>query len=118
MPPKVQHLSFVPARTLAEKTKAAAQGLALLVGSPSDERLQSLAASSLDSANLRNQLGALNLSSGTCRLGETIAGNGSTDVRVRFECTRGPLDVRLRADAQGKLLEASFARPPEVPCVP
>ena len=118
MPPKVQHLSFVPALTLEKGTKATAETLAALIGSPSDEQLTALAAASFDSADLRRQLDALRLSYGTCSLEQTLAGNGSTDVRVRFDCTRGPLDVRLRTDAQAKLLQASFLRPPDVPCVP
>ena len=118
MPPKVQHLSFVSAKALADTTKASAEALAALIGSWSEERLQALAASSLDRAELRGQLDALHLSYGSCKLAETIAGNGSTDIRVRFDCTRGPLDVRLRTDVQAKLLEASFTRPPGVPCVP
>ena len=118
MPPKVQHLSFVSARTLRETTKAAAEQLAALVESRSEERLRALAAASLDSSKLRGQLDALHLSYGSCRLADTNSGDGGDDVRMRFDCTRGPLDVRLRTNGQGKLLEASFARPPGTACVP
>jgi CubicO group peptidase (beta-lactamase class C family) len=118
MPPKVQHLSFVSAKTLEPKTKAAAEALAGLVASPSQERLKSFAASSLDTARLRGQLDALRISYGSCKLGETISGNGRSDVRLRFDCARGPLDVRLRTDGEAKLIEATFTRPTGAACVP
>jgi CubicO group peptidase (beta-lactamase class C family) len=118
MPPKVQHLSFVSAKTLEDRTRASAVELAALVGSLSQERLQAVAAPSLDRGKLRGQLDAVGAVYGSCRLGETIAGNGGSDARVHFDCERGPLDVHLRADADGKLLEVTFTRPPGVACVP
>jgi CubicO group peptidase (beta-lactamase class C family) len=118
MPPKVQHLAFVSAKPLAGKMKAAAEGVAALIGSPSQERLAALASPSLNQAALRSQLEALRFSYGECSVAEAIAGDGATDVRVRLECSRGPLDARLKADSQGKLMEASFARPAGTPCVP
>jgi CubicO group peptidase (beta-lactamase class C family) len=118
MPPKVQHLNFVSAKTLEDRTRATAAELAALAGSLSQERLQALAAASIDSAKLRGQIEAVGASYGRCRLGDTLAGDGGNDVRVRFDCARGPLDVRLRTDADGKLLEAAFTRPAGVACVP
>lgn len=118
MPPKVQHLSLVPARTLDAATRATAETLAALVGSRSAEPLRKIAASSLDRAKLDSQLDALRMAYGSCAVGETIAGNGGADVRLRFDCARGPLDVRLRTDTQGKLLEAAFTRPPGTTCIP
>jgi hypothetical protein len=118
MPPKVQHLSFTLARTLQAGVKQTADGLAALIGAASQERASDLAASAPDAQALREDLEALRHSYGTCRLAETLGGNGNTDVRVRFDCAGGPLDVRLRANKQGKLLEASFTRPSEVPCAP
>ena len=118
MPPKVQHLSFVSAKTLRETTKATAEKLAALVESPSKEGLKGLAASSLDSPELRHQLEALHVHYGSCRLGDTLSGNGGDNVRVRFDCSRGSLDVRLRTNGQGELLEASLSSPPGTICVP
>jgi CubicO group peptidase (beta-lactamase class C family) len=118
IPPKVQHLSFVSAKPLEAGMKAAAEGIAALIGYPSDEGLGALAAPSLDQAALRSQLEALRSSYGTCSLAETVAGDGATDVRLRFECARGPLEARLKADSEGKLIETSFVRPAGSPCVP
>jgi hypothetical protein len=114
----VQHLSFVSAKPLEAGMKAAAEGIAALIGYPSDEGLGALAAPSLDQAALRSQLEALRSSYGTCSLAETVAGDGATDVRLRFECARGPLEARLKADSEGKLIETSFVRPAGSPCVP
>ena len=118
VPPKVQHLSFVSAKPLADAMKSTAEGLAALIGSPSEERLGALVAPSVDQEGLRTQLEALRLSHGSCSLAEAIAGDGASDVRVRFDCSRGPLDARLKTDSRGKLTETSFARPAGSPCVP
>jgi CubicO group peptidase (beta-lactamase class C family) len=118
MPPKVQHLSFVSGKNLENRARAAAEGLAATIGSPTEDRVNALASSSLDARAFRGQLEALRLSHGTCRLTDTISGNGNSDVHVRFDCTRGPLDVRLQSNAAGKLTEASFTRGTGVPCAP
>ncbi len=118
MPPKVQHLSFVPALTLEKGARTAAETLAALIGNPAPKQLNTLTAAAADRKELNRQLDALHFSYGACTLGETIAGNGASDVRVRFDCTHGPLDVRLRTTTQGKLLQAAFTRPPGVACVP
>ncbi|MEX2300772.1 MAG: hypothetical protein WD733_07545, partial [Bryobacterales bacterium] len=106
------------AKPLEGRMKAAAEGVAALIGSPSDERLGALAAPSLNQAALRSQLEPLRSSYGACSVAETISGDGATDVRVRLECARGPLEARLKADSDGKLIETSFARPAGSPCVP
>jgi CubicO group peptidase (beta-lactamase class C family) len=118
MPPKIQSLGFAPTRALEPKLREAAGTLASLVGTLRDEALSSLAAPSLDTGKLKDQLEALRISYGACRPGETLSGNGSTDARIRFQCDRGSLDVTLRLDDNGKLQNASFMRPPDIPCVP
>jgi hypothetical protein len=55
---------------------------------------------------------------GSCRAGETLAGGGKVSASVRLECDRGALDLTLSLDSDGKLSEARFERPPDVPCVP
>jgi CubicO group peptidase (beta-lactamase class C family) len=118
MPPKVQHLGFVSGRNLATGARAAAESLAAAIGSPAENRVKALAASSLDTQALRGQLEALRLSHGVCKLSDTISGNGSSNVRVRFDCTHGPLDAQLRMNSASKLTEASFTRGVGVPCAP
>lgn len=118
MPPKVQHLSFVPAKPLEGPMKATAEALAASIESPSAGGLKNLAASSLNQEALRAQLAATYDAYGACSLSETIAGDGSSDVWVRLECSRGLLDARLKTDSRGRLTEVSLRKPTASPCVP
>ncbi len=104
MPPKLQYLRFAPAKPLDERLKAAAERLASLKD-PEDD-------------GLRRRIEAVRQSYGSCRLGETIGGDGKTAAMVRLDCDRGTVDVRLRIDEQGTLRDAQFMRPPNVACVP
>ncbi len=118
MPPKVQYLRFTAARTLEKHAKDTADSLASLIGSFRKRQLARISTSSADAEALQRQLEALRVAYGSCRLGETLTGDGRTDLRVRFECDRDQIDVSLRLEENGKLLGASFSRPPDVPCVP
>ena len=118
MPPKVQFLRFTAAGKPGKQAAGAAESLASLVGSFRKKELARISASASVVAALRPQLEALHIAYGACRAGDTLAGDGRTDVRVRFECDRGQLDVSLRLAESGKLLGALFTRPPDVPCVP
>jgi hypothetical protein len=118
MPPKLQSLGYVPAKTPDDKVKSAAETVASLIGSFREESLAALAPPSLDKAKLQRQLDALRIFYGSCRTGETLGGDGKTTARLRFECDRGPMNVSLRLDENGKLTSATFFRPPDVSCVP
>ena len=118
MPPKLQYLGFGATHSLDANTKAAAEGLASLIGSPSDERLAALAAPSLDTAAVRRALEAARPFYGSCRVGETLSGDGKSHARVRLECDRAPLELALATDEQGKVREASFRSAAGVACVP
>ncbi len=113
MPPTLQFLRFIPAVALEKVTKNAVEALASLIGSPSDEGFKAF-----DLPELRKQVAALHASYGSCRAGKTVSGNGKTEVRVRFECDRGPVEAQLRFDNGARLREASFIRPQDVTCVP
>jgi hypothetical protein len=118
MPPKLQYLSFAPTKSLEANMKTAAESLASLIGSPSDERLAKLAAPSLDAAGIRRAIGAARLSYGSCRVGETLGGDGKSHARVRLDCERAPLELTFATDEQGKVREASFLSASSVACVP
>jgi len=105
MPPRLQFLRFTPAVNLDSKTKAAVDGLASLVGKPHAKRMNGVPIPQL-------------MSYGSCRAGETISGNGRTNVRVRFECERGPVEVQMRFDDGAKLREIAFTKPADIACVP
>lgn len=90
MPPKLQYLSFTEAARLSTKAQAAVRA---------------------HLKRVRNEYGS-------CRAGETLAGDGKTWARVRLECARGPVDLELRLDARGKVTRAEFHQPPDKPCAP
>ncbi|MBI3279555.1 MAG: beta-lactamase family protein, partial [Acidobacteria bacterium] len=102
-PPKVQYLRFAAGKPPGRAMKAAAEAVA---------------SGSLAESNLRALVATLHKIYGACRVGETLGGNGSTEARLRFDCDRGPADVRLRMGAGEKLREVVFTRPPQVSCVP
>jgi hypothetical protein len=118
MPPKLQYLSFATTKSLAANMKAVAESLASLIASPSDERLAALAAPSLDAAAVRRAVEAARLSYGSCRVGETLGGDGKSQARVRLECDRAPLELAFGTDEQGKVRQASFLSAAGVACVP
>lgn len=118
MPPKLQTLAFVPAHKLSAGLKAAVETVAAQFGTQSEDRIGAVAAASFDASALRYHIVLLQASYGACRAGETAASDGSSFVRVRLQCDRGPLDAELRLDAQGKITAASFSRPADTACMP
>jgi hypothetical protein len=118
MPPKLQYLSFANTKSLDANMKAVAESLASLIGSPSDGRLAALAAPSLDAVAVRRAVEAARLSYGSCRVGETLGGDGKSHARVRLECDRAPLELAFGTDEQGKVRRASFLSATGVACVP
>jgi len=118
MPPKVQHLSFEAIKNLDLNMKSAADVLASLVGAPSQERMDALAAPSLDVMAVRRAMEAARPLYGSCHAGETLAGDGKTRARVRLECDRAPLDLTLSLDERGKVRQASLQNAADAVCVP
>jgi hypothetical protein len=118
MPPKLQYLNFAATKSLDANLKMAADGLASLIGAPSDERLTALAAPSLDAAAVRRAVEAARPFYGSCHVGETVGGDGKSHARVRLDCDRAPLDLAFAIDEQGKVREASFLSPTGVACAP
>jgi hypothetical protein len=117
MPPKVQSLRFVSIKPLDNQARDAVERLASLVESFREALLPSVAGS-MDTTKLRVQFDALRVAYGACRVGETLAGDGATDMRVRWQCDRGTLDVAVRFDVDRRLRSIQFVKPPVVPCVP
>ena len=118
MPPRLQHLSFTPARALGEKMRKAADTFASLVGSFQDDALASIAGPSLDGRTLKQRLEAVRIAYGGCRAGEAVSGDGTTSSRVRLNCERGSVDAAVRLDEEGRLLDVTFMRSPNVACGP
>jgi CubicO group peptidase (beta-lactamase class C family) len=118
MPPKLQYLNFAATKSLDSNMTAVAQGLASMIGSPSDDRLTALAAPSLDAAAIRRAAAAARLFYGPCHVGETLGGDGKFRARVRLECDHAPLELAFAIDEQGKVQEASFRSAASAACVP
>lgn len=117
MPPTVQMLLFMPGGPPDEKVRAAAQGLASLVGGWSAERFSAIAAPSMNAEATEKQMAALRPGYGACKLGQTLGGNGKTQAWVRLVCERGPLDLRVAADGEGKVRSAFFMKPAGEACM-
>lgn len=117
-PPKVQFLRFEIIQVLNAGMKTAVTGLVAQIASPADDRLGAIAATTFDTAGFRRSLDPVRAAYGSCRMGEPVAGDGATDARVRLDCDRGALDLRVRLDSGGKVTAASFATAPGVSCVP
>lgn len=118
MPPKLQYLNVTATKSLDANMKTVAQGLASVIGSPSDERLTALAGPSLDTGAVRRAAAAARLFNGSCHVGETLGGDGKSHARVRLECDHAPLELAFATDEQGKVREASFRSADSVACVP
>jgi hypothetical protein len=107
IPPKVQYLQFSRALPLTARMKSAAEGLASL----SADRIS-------DNDSLRDRIDILHREHGTCHLGDTLAGDGRSNARVRLDCDRGSVEVQFAVNEEGKLTDVSFLRPPGVTCGP
>ena len=118
LPPGVQYLSVTRGTPLGEALGRTLGTLARAVADRSIA-LAPITADVLDTTRLRAALDAVMANYGACRLGAVREGDGATNALVRFECARGPLDVRVRADAaSGRLSDAGYARAAGSACVP
>ena len=118
LPPRLQYLAFTQAAALSETMKTKATDVAALFDDPLQDPLARMFATSLDMAALGRNRAAVRQMYGSCRVGETLAGDGKTSATVRLECDRGPLDVALRLDGDGRLSEVVFHSPPDAVCAP
>ena len=117
MPPRVQHLSLTEGRPLPEHLSAAVRRLASATSGTAVD-LTPVLASSVDAAAISRQLEALRADYGTCTVGPTLNGNGSTSARVRLTCEHGQTDVMVRAGTDGRLERVQFPAAAGEPCVP
>jgi CubicO group peptidase (beta-lactamase class C family) len=116
-PPRVQYLSLTEGRPLSERLSSTVRRLASATAGDTGD-LTPLLASSVDAAALLRQLEALRDDYGTCAVGATLNGNGSTSARVRLTCERGQTDLVVRAASDGRLERVQFASTAGEPCVP
>jgi hypothetical protein len=114
-PPTIQYLAFDEGRALDPSLRTAIEST---IGPAADTTAATVLAPSVDRSALSRQLAALRSSYGTCTLGDTLGGDGRTEARVSLKCERGPIDLIVHADADGRLDRARFVQPRNTPCVP
>jgi CubicO group peptidase (beta-lactamase class C family) len=117
-PPRVQSLRLTSGRPPSPRMSEAAQAVARLTASWSDEAAAALAGPALDRPRLQSQLRAVAQGYGACRPGPALDGDGTHAERFRFDCDRGAVEVSLQLDPEGGLAAASFAPPADATCAP
>ena len=118
MPPKVQFINIAPVLPPdAEMTKTIETVGKLLAGWDA-EVVKSIAAPSLDVERMRRQFAAAS-AWGSCRVGETLSGNGTRSSTVRLVCDKAPLAARVSVDPSShKLTGVDLFPLREQRCVP
>jgi hypothetical protein len=118
MPPKVQLVNIAPVLPPdAEMTKTV-ETVGKLLGGWDAKVVEAMAAPPLDVERMRRQFAAAS-GWGTCRVGETLSGNGTHSSTVRLVCEKGPLAARVNLDAAShKLTGVDLFPLREQRCVP
>src|ERR1700754_993307 len=118
MPPKIQAIAIAPVMPPdAEMTKTA-DLLVKLLGSWDAKAMEAMAAPNLDSERTRRQFTAAS-AWGSCKLGETLSGNGKRSSTLRLTCDGGPMAIRIGLDpATRKLTSVDLIPLREQRCVP
>ena len=118
MPPKIQALAIAPVLPPdAEMTKTA-DAVVKLIGAWDQKALEAIAAPGLNVERVRRQFAAA-AAWGSCKLGETLSGNGTRSSTLRLTCTGGPMAIRLGVDATThKLTNVDLIPLREQRCVP
>lgn len=118
MPPKVQAIAIAPVLPPdAEMTKTAGV-LVKLLGAWDDKAVETVAAPDFDKERSRRQFTAA-AAWGTCKLGETLSGNGKRSSTLRLTCDGGPMALRIGLDpTTRKLTNVDLIPLREQRCVP
>jgi CubicO group peptidase (beta-lactamase class C family) len=114
-PPTVQYLAFAEGHALEPALRTTVERLTKPMDSA---ETTAWLAPSVDRAALTHQLEALASSYGACTAGDPLGGNGRTEARVPLRCERGTIDIVVHTDADGRLDNARFVQPRDIPCVP
>ena len=118
MPPRIQAIGIAPVMPPdAEMTKTA-ELLVKLLGSWDAKALDAVVAPFLDSERVRRKFTAA-AAWGSCKLGETLSGNGTRSSTLRLTCDGGPMAIRIALDpATRKLTGVDLIPLREQRCVP
>ena len=118
MPPKIQAIGIAPVMPPdAEMTKTV-DAVVRLMGAWDQKALEALAAPGLNVEKVRRQIAAAS-AWGSCKLGETLSGNGTRSSTLRLMCDGGPMAIRVALDATTrKLTNVDLIPLREQRCVP
>ena len=118
MPPRVQQIDIAPVMPPdAEMTKTI-QAVGNLLGAWDAKAVEAIAAPSLDLERMRRQFTAAS-AWGSCKVGETLSGNGTRSSTVRLTCDKGPMAARVTVDTNThKLTGVDLIPLREQTCVP
>ncbi|HEY0727338.1 MAG TPA: serine hydrolase, partial [Pyrinomonadaceae bacterium] len=116
--PKIQAIGIGPVLPPdAEMTKAL-DTVVKLLGAWDQKALEAIAAPDLNVEKVRRQVAAAS-AWGSCKVGETLGGNGKRNSAIRLTCDRGPLMARIALDATTqKLTNVDLVPLREQRCVP
>jgi CubicO group peptidase (beta-lactamase class C family) len=118
-PPRVQQIVLRSALPLDARMTDVVETLRVLAGRWDAQRAVALATTDFDFERAHRQLEAVRTQWGACRVGDPLAGDGSTRATVRFACDRGALDVGLQLEAADRRLASlTIAPASDTRCVP
>ncbi|HKR13687.1 MAG TPA: serine hydrolase domain-containing protein [Pyrinomonadaceae bacterium] len=118
MPPKVQLVSIAPVIPPdAEMTKTI-ETVGKLLASWDADAVKAIAAPSLDTDRMRRQFATAS-AWGSCKIGETLSGNGTRSSTVRLVCEKAPMAARVSLEPNThKLTDVALIPLREQRCVP
>jgi CubicO group peptidase (beta-lactamase class C family) len=118
MPPKVQFINIASAMPPdAEMTKTI-ETVGKLLASWDTDAVKAIAAPALDVERMRRQFAAAS-AWGSCKVGETLSGNGTRSSTVRLVCEKAPMAARVSVDpGTHKLTDVTLIPLREQRCVP
>ncbi|HKV37509.1 MAG TPA: serine hydrolase domain-containing protein [Pyrinomonadaceae bacterium] len=118
MPPKIQAIGIAPVMPPDADMTKTADLLVKLLGSWDAKAVEAVAAPNLDRERMRRQFTAAS-AWGSCKLGETLSGNGKRSSTLRLTCDGGPMAIRIGLDATTRKLTSVDLIPlREQRCVP
>jgi CubicO group peptidase (beta-lactamase class C family) len=118
MPPKIQAIGIAPVMPPDADMTKTADLLVKLLGAWDAKAVEAIAAPTFDNERARRQFTAAS-AWGSCKLGDTLGGNGKRSSTLRLTCDGGPMAIRIGLDAATrKLMSVDLIPLREQRCVP
>jgi hypothetical protein len=118
MPPKVQAIGVGPVLPPDAEMQKTAETIVKLLAAWDAKVVEAIAAPRLDVERMRRHFAAAS-TWGSCKVGETLGGNGTRNSAIRLTCAGGPLAARIALDPNTrKLTNVDLVPLREQKCVP